>query len=97
MVALSSALYAQFPRGIPSEVLYTPFWDRVGTGLPEFASRILHFDVSIRRYSCGCILCGQARCSSTYAGPVCSISYCAAAGIWMTLPSLSQTESQTIW
>lgn len=53
---LGSALHAPWPTGMPSELLYTPFWATVGLGLPEFASSILGFDVSINRYSCGCTL-----------------------------------------
>lgn len=53
---LGVALHAAVPSGAPSEPLYTPFWDKVGLGLPESACSILRFDVSVSRYSGGCIL-----------------------------------------
>ncbi|KAK9830571.1 hypothetical protein WJX72_012540 [[Myrmecia] bisecta] len=33
----------------PSEVVYTPFWDSVGYGLPEFAGRLLNFNAVVNR------------------------------------------------
>lgn len=46
---LGVALHAAVPSGAPSEPLYTPFWDKVGLGLPESACSILRFDVSVSR------------------------------------------------
>ncbi|KAK9824557.1 hypothetical protein WJX72_011294 [[Myrmecia] bisecta] len=34
---------------LPSAVVYTPFWDSVGYGLPEFAGRLLNFNAVVNR------------------------------------------------
>ncbi|BDA48582.1 probable crinkler effector protein 8 [Coccomyxa sp. Obi] len=47
---LAEALRKPWPRGEPpSELMYTPFWDAVGYGLPEFASGLLQFDAVVTR------------------------------------------------
>ena len=50
--ALTSAVLADFPRGIGSELNYTPFWDVVGFALPVLASRVLGFEVVKLRWMC---------------------------------------------
>lgn len=39
---LHEALSAMWPKGTPSELTYSPFWDIVGYGLPEFAGHFLN-------------------------------------------------------
>lgn len=37
------------PRGRASELYYTPFWQAIGFGLPEFLCRLLHVPLESSR------------------------------------------------
>jgi len=47
---LVKAVQTAWPTGAPTELLYTPFWETVGYGLPEDIGRQLGLDISKSRF-----------------------------------------------
>jgi hypothetical protein len=48
---LIMALDASWPSGMPSELLYTPYWNAIGYDLPEYAGKMLEFGAVVNRYA----------------------------------------------
>ena len=53
---LEQALRQKWPLGVPSETLYTGFYNIVGYDLPEYAGELLGFDATVSRCVPECLL-----------------------------------------